>query len=310
MDDKIALLMEETGCDRREAELALEMSGFQVEEAVKAIARSLRNIAVLKGKFIHSGDQFGLFLTVANLKSGGLLRSRAVLSFNPAVYAAGLERGWFEFEKHLYGCRLWEGSLQAESLEIERRLAAHFRKRAATERLGREDERALAEEIGAVLTGLFKAPPIRLQLKREILDLRQFHALNPNPDRASVSRVAASSREEMLVLKVSLEEQEDGVPAWRLRTGDIVAAKITDGRDIAQYLAKLFGGYSPLGPVSVAVPVEAIESAPDLVLARVRFSVGVRGDATIERDRRLRVARLAEAEGGSEAMPWWKRIFK
>ena len=33
MKDKIELLMEETGCDRGEAELALEMSGYEVEEA-------------------------------------------------------------------------------------------------------------------------------------------------------------------------------------------------------------------------------------------------------------------------------------
>ena len=51
MQDKIALLMEETGCDRGEAELALELCGFELEAAVKAIPRLLKNILVLKGRF-------------------------------------------------------------------------------------------------------------------------------------------------------------------------------------------------------------------------------------------------------------------
>src|SRR5687768_6010354 len=119
MQDKIALLMEETGCDRGEAELALEMCGFELEEAVRALPRLLKNIAVVKARFVHpERDRFGLLLAVLNTKSCAVLRARAVVSFNPAVYAASLEKDWFEFEKYLYGCRLWEGSLQAESFEI------------------------------------------------------------------------------------------------------------------------------------------------------------------------------------------------
>src|SRR5439155_6607012 len=98
--------MEETGCDQGEAELALEMCGYRVEEAVKTIARLLRNIVVIKGKFMHpDSSQFGLFLIILNIKALDLLRCRAVLSFNPEVYSVGLEKGWFEFEKFLYGCR-------------------------------------------------------------------------------------------------------------------------------------------------------------------------------------------------------------
>ena len=114
--DNIALLMAETGCDQAEAELALEMCGYEVELAVKAIPRLLKNIVVLKGKFIAPElNQFGLLLVILNIKTRKLVRSRAVLSYNPAVYAVSLDRDWFEFEKHLYGCRLWEGSLQTES---------------------------------------------------------------------------------------------------------------------------------------------------------------------------------------------------
>lgn len=313
MHDKIALLMEETGCDRGEAELALEMCGYQVEEAIRAIARLLRNIAVVKAKFVHPGqDQFGLVLLVVNLKTGGLLRSRAVLSFNPAVYGASLDRDWFEFEKHLYGCRLWEGSLQTESLEIEQRLSAHYRQNAASDRLGKQASEDVSEELGGVLGGLFHAPVRKLQVKREILDLRQFQSLRSDPERAlRKGKGSARKPDELLILKVALEEDAEGVPAPDLRAGDMVAAQITDVRDIAQYLAKLFGGYSEKGPVPVLVPVEAIEAGASGVLARVRFSVGVCGDSTVPREARLRVVRYAAASPrGQESVSWWRRFFK
>ena len=42
VQDKIHLLMEETGCDPGEAELALASAGYDLEKAVRTIARLLR----------------------------------------------------------------------------------------------------------------------------------------------------------------------------------------------------------------------------------------------------------------------------
>ena len=50
MRDKVALLMDETGCDRAEAELALELCGYDLENAVAAVPRLFQNILVLKGR--------------------------------------------------------------------------------------------------------------------------------------------------------------------------------------------------------------------------------------------------------------------
>lgn len=319
MQDAIALLMEETGCERAEAELALEMCGYEVEKAVKAIPRLLKNIVVLKGKFVHSGqDRFGLLLVILNIKSGVLVRSRAVLSFNPAVYAVSLDKGWFEFEKHLYGCRLWDGSLQMESLEIERRLVQHFRegRRAALERVGRDSEEAVASELAGVLKAFLRPGALSLKLKKDILDVGQFHALRSDPEsvRGGVSREykrPPPRLEELLVLKIALEEDPGGIPAGELRAGDMVSARIVDGRDIARYLAKLFGGFSEGGPIAIPAPVEAIEAVPPAqLLARVRFSVGVCGDAQVPRESRLKAVRRAALERSQENVSWWRRFFR
>ena len=314
MHDKIALLMEETGCDRGEAELALEMCGFEVEEAVKAIPRLLKNIVILKGKFIHSAEnQFGLLLVILNTKSGILMRSRAVVSFNPAVCSVSLDKDWFEFEKYLYSCRLWDGSLQMESLEIEKILSNHFRDAPCVARTEKLSLEALSRELCDALKRIFYSKELNLRVKRDIVDLGSFQSLRNDPVNATRKARRESPRtllkaEELLVLKITLEEAPDGIMACDLRAGDMVSAQIIDNRDIACYLAKLFGGYSGQGPVWVLAPLEAVEAVPPSgMLARVRFSVGVCGDALILRDKRLKVVR--SAPGPQESVSWWRRFF-
>jgi hypothetical protein len=314
MKDKIELLMEETGCDRGEAELALEMCGYEVEEAVRQIPRLLRDICALKGKFVlPQANQHGLVLVVLNLKSRKVLRARAVMSYDPAVCAVGLDEEWFAFEKHLYGCRLWDGSLPAESLEIEQRLVAHFRA-APPEIFDRLREMAsadAAEMLAAPLRGYFREPDLSMRLKKDILDLGQFQSLRKAPAPAARRDKPAPRLpppEDLLVLKIVLDEDAEGLPASELRAGDLVSARIVDGRDIAQYLARLFGGLTAQGPVPIEAPVEAIESVDGGVLVRARFAVGVAGDVVVAGDRRLRAARGASQGRGDGS--WWRRFFK
>ena len=312
MKDKIELLMEETGCERGEAELALEMCGYDVEEAVRQIPRLLKDICALKGKFVRPAqNQHGLLLIVLNLKTRAVLRSRAVMSYDPAVCAIDLKADWFFFEKHLYGCRLWDGSLPSESLVIEQGLAAYFRG-AAPEVFERLRGAVPADDEAEVLAAMrahFRDASLSLRLKKDILDLGQFQTLRKAPAPAARKPAPRGAHvEDLLLLKISLEEDAEGLPAAELRAGDTVFARIADGRDIAQYLARLFGGLTASGLVPIEVPVEAIESSPAGTLARVRFAVGVAGDAVVPGDRRLKAARGAVAGRGDGS--WWQRFFK
>ncbi|MEK7381675.1 MAG: hypothetical protein AAB262_00120 [Elusimicrobiota bacterium] len=314
MKDKIELLMEETGCDQGEAELALEMCGYEVEEAVHQIPSLLRDICALKGKFLLSAkNQQGLVLVILNLRTRKVLRVRAVMSFDPAVCSIDLDEDWFAFEKHLYGCRLWDGSLPAESLEVEQHLTAHFRAAPPEtfERLRQAPSGAAGEELAAPLRALFREGAVSLRLKKDILDLGQFQSLRKAPApaaRRDKPAPRAVPAEDLLVLRIALEEDPEGVPTSELHAGDMVHARIIDGRDIAKYLARLFGGLTASGPVPIEAPVEAIESGPGGVLVRARFAVGVAGDGLVPADRRLKATRGAEQGRGDGA--WWRRFFK
>ncbi|MBI4677468.1 MAG: hypothetical protein HY748_07790 [Elusimicrobia bacterium] len=350
---KVQLLMEETGCDEGEAELALEMCGYEVEAAVKALPRLLKNIAVLKAKFMHHGaarpdaggsktdigsSQFGLLLVIGNIKTQALLRARAVLSYNPAVYAVSLDKDWFEFERSLYGCRLWDGSLPAESLEIEHSLAQHFRSgldpklfgsgacapslRAQAPGEGRASApgdagvRQASSELGQILSRLLRADSLEVKLKPEVLDLGQFQSLEtapaPRAQTPGYPEAEGSRTAQTLVLKVALEEDPDGTAAADLRPGDLVSASIVDGRDVAQYVARLLGCHPDKGPASIMAPVESAEPAEGGRVARVRFAAGVCGEAVLAGAAKYKVESKdsREALRFQEGVPWWRKLFK
>ncbi|MBI4422754.1 MAG: hypothetical protein HY554_03450 [Elusimicrobia bacterium] len=306
MKDKIELLMRETGCEQGEAELALELCGYEVEKAVAAVPRLFQNIAVLKGKLRDEGEAlYGKFLVILNLKDRSLVRARSVVSYNPAVYSAKLEEGWFDFEKHLYACRLWDGSLQALSQEVEQLLASFFATPEAAplfeETAGTLDGRG-AELLSVLLARRFTPDRLAVVLHRDVLDMGQFQQLGDASRRPARSRSKRGIPAGSLILRIALEPQVDGLPAGELRAGDLVSAIITDSRDIAQYLSKLFGPAE--GTSSLLVPVEAVERGPGAeVGVRVRFSLGVCGDVNLPPDIRLKVVRRAAPT------PWWKKLL-
>ncbi|MFH2203766.1 MAG: hypothetical protein ABIJ96_11665 [Elusimicrobiota bacterium] len=315
--DKVALLIEETGCDRGEAELALELCGFDLESAVKAIPRLFQNIVVLKARIrAVEVSRYGLLLVILNLKEKSLLRARAVVSHNPAVFVSELDQHWFDFEARLYACRLWVGTVQEESQSVEHLLSSYF---ASPEAANFYNERSdYTHDDFAVLRTALSAKlgsAVELFAQQDLLDMGQFREVRPRGEASGggkgakrKSRSKGTQRQVpggMLVLDVDFEHDEaGGTPAASLSAGDLVYTRISDTRDIAQYLSKLFGSRSEEGGSPLLVPVEAIEKDElGRMTIRVRFSAGVCGDLTVSGTTMLKaVPRLSN-------MPWWKKIF-
>ncbi len=78
MDEKILILMEETSCEQAEAELALELANYDLEKAIRTIRSILRNIIVIKGKFIIAENNlYGLFIMILNKRSETAIRPKS-----------------------------------------------------------------------------------------------------------------------------------------------------------------------------------------------------------------------------------------
>ncbi len=312
MEDKVGILVEETGCDSSEAELALQMAGYEVPKALSVLASRLRNILVLKIKFRDlPNPRFGLALAVANIKSGEVLRSRAVVSFNPVVYIRTLDGYWFEFEKDLYARRLWEGSLQSESLNLEQILSQYFRQVLAQKPL--EVNASLASrmetELGIAFGRALVSSKVEVKVKAEILSLGEFNSLRIPMGEKIIRRRGAhrDGQEDHTVLKIGLEEDPLGIPASEIKAGDMISAIISDSRDLAHYLWKIFGGYQDGVPASVLAPVEAVEVVSSKIFLRARFSLGVCGDASISLDKKIKAVRVLLKHPVSSS--WWRRVL-
>jgi hypothetical protein len=301
--DKIHLLMEETGCDHGEAELALASTGYDLEKAVRTIAGQLRHIVVLKGKFqAPSRNLYGLVILIADTRRGTILRTRAVVSYNPALFETALEGDWYDVERMLYAYRLGEGTLQQVSQDLEKLLGDRWGGAEGIrfyQWLRDGDTRRILESAERLISAHFSGETVSVAAVREELNLDQYRRVR----REDAPKAAPSSdgTGETLALKVSLEEDPEGVPAGEVAPGDGVHVLLTDERDIAQYLSKLLGGRSSEGVKALPAPVEGVTPEKDSLLFQVRLSGSVLGLAHVKTQARLKVD---QRDAGS----WWRRL--
>jgi hypothetical protein len=303
IEDKIHLLMEETGCDQGEAELALESAGYDLEKAVRTIAGLLRHIVVIKGKF-QAPDRslYGLVVMIADTKRARLLRIRAVVSYNPALYETVLEQDWYDVERALYAFRLGEGTIQQVSQDLERLLGDRWSEAEGPRfhgwvRDGATDR--ILESAQRLISAYFSGDAAGLCLVRQELNMDQYRRVR-REDFPSAPP-AEGGPGESLALKVSLEEDPEGVPARDVALGDTVMVFLTDERDIAQYLSKLLGGRSAEGVKPLAASVESVTPEDGRLQFQIRLSGSILGLAHVRPEDRLRV----ERRGGDS---WWRRL--
>ncbi len=310
IQDKIHLLMEETGCDQGQAELAMTSAGYDLEKAIRTIGTLLRNIVVVRGKFsIPEKNLYGLLILIADVKRRALFRGRAVVSYNPAIFETPLSLDWYDFERRLYTFRLWEGTLQQMTQDLERSMVDRLEKTDGDgffDDLRPGDESKLRERLNAALENLFSGQRISLETSLQELNLDQFKRLptaggGPAPSSGS-DLLNEQGQGGSVSLRVDLEENAAGVPASDVQVGDSVFAMITDERDIAQYLSKLLGGRQGEGLKSLPAPVEECRSEGDMLSFQVRLSSGILGLARMKSTDRLRVQKL-------DSPSWWKKIW-
>jgi hypothetical protein len=302
IQDKIHLLMEETGCDQGQAELAMSSAGYDLEKAIRTIGTLLRNIVVARGKFMAPSQHvYGLFILIADTKRRSLFRIRAVVSYNPALFETPLEEDWYEFERSLYAFRLYEGALQQVTQDMERVLQERLEKSEDLYDVLREGKtEALKERFEKILLAYFSNGPLELRLRCEELNLEEFRRFK-REDIPLRPEAAESAGSESLLLNVDLEQGADGIPARDVRVGDSVYVLLTDSRDIAQYLSKLLGGSSERGLKPLSAPVEAARVEDSSVHFQIRLSSGILGQAQVSSATLLRVQKRAPSS-------WWRRL--
>lgn len=297
MLEKIRLLMEETGCEQGEAELALELSGNDLEKAIKTIGTILRHITALKGKFFFPAKNlYGLFVIVVNTKTQEILRLSTVVSYNPGLYENAPEMDWYAFEKLVFSYRLDSGSLPDFTQDVEQKLQSYLI--AQKHILVKCDQK----EVSELLSAFFYPDAVTIALCVEELNLTQFRRLPGGEEAAAAPVVHHDSEPGTVWLEVTMIEDKNGREAGKLTEGDVILTQITDGRDIAHYLAHLIGGKKEGSMVPLPAVVRKVVVNAGEAEVQVHYAPGIVGDAHVDP---AMIVKLLE----TRTQPWWKKII-
>ncbi|MDR2425719.1 MAG: hypothetical protein LBD46_00810 [Endomicrobium sp.] len=234
--DNVMLLMEETGCDQGEAELALILSDNDLEKSITKISILLKFITAFKIKLIFPQDNiYGLMHVAVNMKNAEILRFSMVVSYNPSVYENSASMDWFSFEKAIFSCRLDAGAMEDYTQRVEEKLKNHIAKELKQVPVISKDE------ISKIISLFFNPIIVKIEIISEELNLSQFKKL---PDYNKIQNETSFTGYDLGFVRLDVEILKDlnGKPAEKLSKGDVVLSMITDERDIAHYLAHLIGG--------------------------------------------------------------------
>ncbi len=294
--DNVILLMEETGCEQREAELALALSGNDLEKAITKIGILLKFITAFKIKFILPQENiYGLMHIAVNMKNAEILRLSMVASRNPAVYENSASMDWFSFEKAIFSCRLDSGAMENYTQNIEEKLKRHIAKELKLIPL------ISREEMLKIIKTFFSPVAAEAEIISEELSLTQFKKL---PDYDNKQNETSFTGYDLGFVRLDVEILEDlnGKPAGKLAEGDTVLSMITDERDIAHYLAHLIGGRKDGNMIPLPAMVKKIAAKNDDFEIQLHYAPSITGVAKIGSKTLLKVLE-------TKNRPWWRKIM-
>lgn len=290
--------MEETGCDRSEAEFALSVSDNNLEKAITAIGFLLKFITAFKIKLIFPQENiYGLIHIAVNMKTGEILRFSEVFSHNPAIYEISAQADWFSFEKAIFSARLDAGAMENYTQSIEENFKNY------TGKAIKGIPTVTAEEIKKIAESFFQPTQIKAEIVSEELNLTQYKKL---PDYLSKQNEISFTGYELGFIKLDAEILEDlnGKPVRKIAEGDTVLSLITDERDIAHYLAHLIGGRKDGVMIPLPAAVKKITSKNNDFEIHLNYTPSVTGLAKIKGDAFLKVLETKNRTWWKKIMPW------
>ncbi|MDH5661865.1 MAG: hypothetical protein OEY92_02595 [Elusimicrobiota bacterium] len=304
MGENVKILMEETGCDEGQAELALHSTGNNLEKAIKSINLLLKYIVVLKGKFMcNQTNVYGQFIVISHLHQKRVVRLGAIVTYDPAIYQGALDCKWRDFEKRLYADRLSEGCAHELIQKLEQNLnwqiASDYRKSFFQNLKDRNYEETTGI-LESIISKSLEDAKLKVEMDVEELNLSQFKfpqeptILAEGGVKSSLNEAGESvnRKESTIVLNTELvtDVSSSSVEIEKLRKNDLILVKILDSRDIAQYLSRLLGGCKGEEVVPLSTIVEGVREQGKQWAVRTRFSPGILGEALVEK--RATVRRL------------------
>ncbi|MDR2192576.1 MAG: hypothetical protein LBO62_06840 [Endomicrobium sp.] len=295
--EQIQLLMTETGCEQREAELALSLAGGDIEKAITKLGVLLKYITAFKIKLILPAENiYGLMQIAVNMKTAEILRSSAVLSHNPSVYEISAQQDWFSFEKAIFSARLDPGAMEIYTQSVEENFSNYVKNAV------KDLPQISSVQISGIINKFFSPKPAEIETTSEELSVSQFKKL-PGFDKLKRDAVFTGYDLGFVQLDAEILEDANGKPAEKISEGDAVLSLITDQRDIAHYIANLIGAKKGASMIPFASSVKKVLTAQDGICEiHLTFAPSITGLVKIKNDKLLKVLE-------SKNRPWWHKIM-
>ena len=300
MKEQIKLLMEETGCEANEADLALTLCENDIERAVKTIGILLKYIIAFKVKLhFKESNLFALVHLVVNAKTSEILRFSCVVSYNPQIYETSIGTDWFTFEKTVYSFRLDKGTVTDYTQGVSPKLQEFF-----TAKL-KETPVIGIDEVKGMLAEFFAPQAISVEITSEELNLAQFKKL-PDYNFEDDVYVFEGSQDKLISLTSEILQDPQGKPAARLAEGDVVLALITDERDIAHYLSHLVGSRRDGKIIAFPAKVKKVTLAEPEIIVELFYTSSILGKAKTAVSDKIKVIESKKQQSWWEKIvPWW-----
>ena len=294
--DHLKLLMEETGCEKSQAELALNLSDNNLEKAISTIGFLLKLIKIFKIKLILPKENiYGLVQVAINMKTSEILRFSTAFSQNPKIYEISENTDWFSFEKAIFSARLEAGSLEKYTQNIEENFRLY------AQQAIKEIISVSTDEISEIIKAFFSPINIDIKALQEELNLTQFKKF---PDKNLRTDILPSKGYDIGFVKLDAKilEEEDGKPINKIQEGETVLSVITDQRDIAHYLVHLIGGKETGIISSIPATVQKVYYKNESFEVHLYYASSITGLAIVQKYSKLKTL-------GEKQLWWGKKII-
>jgi len=277
-EELINRLIQDTGCDRGLAVLLLRFTGGDVEGAGRIIRAVPKDIFALKVKFITQiTGYYGAFFFCFDSKEKDLKRFIAVVTDETEIGKINVSIPWRDFEEELYD---YARNKKVESLKIEQLKQRFLEKEFFTRfsKVLKPEKPVNRESLNNIiideLYNVFADTNIAVKFNVEMTDAFELNKgqgesileereLSPE----QVEKEQAEKKKEsikdhsLVVLKVDpVLSPVSGREIREFEFGDEIQVRITDERDIADYLAELLG--AKVDSIRIPIFTKIIEVKP------------------------------------------------
>jgi hypothetical protein len=229
------LLMEETGCDENEAQLALSLSNNNMRDAILKVSVLSKFISAFKVKILMPLENiYGLMHIIINKRSFTILRFNAVFSQNPSVHEISLDMDWFSFEKSIFSARLINGIMEDYTKNTESELKQYLEESLEIAKFPSND----------LIENFFRPIIVKSSMITEDLNLSEFRQLPNYSDKKTDDLSLNYKDSEVLKLESEIcTDNKKGKILEQFKKEDMVLSMFSDKRDIAQYLTYMMKSY-------------------------------------------------------------------